>query len=386
MEVIKIPGNEILFRIKECQKKLSERDMIGMMVSAESNINYYTGYRTHAPWTTFTRPMFLFIPAAGKPILYTQTFVTPEATVCSVGCDNLNFDSLLGPKAQELADLMIQLGMDKGCVGFELGFEQRINYQVDTFLALCKALPDIKPVDASDIIWGQRIIKSPWEIECHRRSCKAAGYAHDKVFANIKKGMSEHEIAQMARIFMLEGGAEIPGFVIMTSGKGNYGRISSISSDRRLEEGDMLWLDLGAIYNGYWSDYCRAGIVGPVSKEQDKYQDDIYEVTREAASIMKPGVPIAEVARKCGDVLERLGYEATYDCGRMGHGMGLMSTEPPSITIHEPGELKEGMIINLEPGLVFDHGVYCIEENYVITSDGCERLSCGSRKLHRIHS
>lgn len=384
MESIKIPSSEILGRIKECQRRLSERSMQGMLVSAESNINYYSGYRTHAPWTTFTRPMFLFIPVSGKPLLYTQTFVTPEAEVCSVGCDNFNFDSLLGPTAQELAQLMIRLGMDKGRVGFELGFEQRINYQVDTFLALCAALPDMEAVDASGIIWGQRIIKSPLEIECHRRACKATGYAHDKVFANIEKGMSEHEIAAMARICMLEGGAENPGFVIITSGKGNYGRISSISTERRLEKGDMLWLDLGAVYNGYWSDFCRAGIVGDVSKEQDKLQDDIYEVTQDAASIMKPGVPIAEVAGECGRALERRGYLATYDCGRMGHGMGLMSTEPPSVTIREPGELKEGMIINLEPGLVFDHGVYCIEENYVITANGCERLSSGSRKLHRI--
>jgi len=76
-------------------------------------------------------------------------------------------------------------------------------------------------------------------------------------------------------------------------------------------------------------------IVGEVSKEQDKLQDDIYEVTQDATPLMKPGVPIAEVARECGRALERRGYEATYDCGRMGHGMGLMSTEPHPVTIRE---------------------------------------------------
>ena len=61
-----------------------------------------------------------------------------------------------------------------------------------------------------------------------------------------------------------------------------------------------------------------------------------------------------------------------------------MSTEPPSVTIREQGTLQEGMIVNLEPGILEPSGVFCIEEDYVITKDGCERLSCGSRKLHRI--
>ena len=68
----------------------------------------------------------------------------------------------------------------------------------------------------------------------------------------------------------------------------------------------------------------------------------------------------------------------------MGHGMGLMSTEPPSVTIHDDIILQEGMIINLEPGIVTDRGVFCIEENYVVTADGFERLSNGSRELHSI--
>ena len=384
MDILIFENQEFLDRISYCQTLLGEQGFSGMMVSAEANINYYSGYRTHAPWTTFTRPMFLFIPTSGQPLLYTQTFVTPEARVRSHGCIHRNFDSLLGPTAQELAGIMEELNMHRGKIGLELGFEQRINYQPDVFLALRDALPDASFADASGIIWTQRLIKSPAEIECHRRACAATGYAQDKLFENIEAGMSEREISMLAQQYMLEGGAEYPGFVIITSGSGNYERISAISSGRRLQQGDMLWLDLGAIYNGYWSDFCRAGIVGPVSAERGRMQDDIYDVTEEAASIMGPGVPIADVAMACGKALEKRGYSATYDCGRMGHGMGLMSTEPPSVTIHDTGVLKEGMIINLEPGILVDSGVFCIEEDYVITKNGFERLSCGSRKLHSI--
>ena len=383
-ELIRFTEAEFQSRINNCRKNMERAGMSGMMVSAEANINYYSGYRTHAPWTTFTRPMFLFIPVQGEPLLYTQTFVTPEATLKSYCCGNRNFDSLLGPTANELYDIMRELNMVPGSVGLELGFEQRINYQPDTFLGLRELIGAENIIDAAPLIWRQRIIKSPAEIACHRIACEATGYAHDKTFAAIEAGMSEREISMLAQQFMLEGGAEYPGFVIITSGPGNYERISAISSERRLEYGDMLWLDLGAVYNGYWSDFCRAGVVGPISDERNRMQDDVYAITEEAASVMAPGVPIAQVARACGEALEKRGYQATYDCGRMGHGMGLMSTEPVSVTVHEEGVLQEGMIINLEPGILVENGVFCIEENYVITADGYERLSIGSRKLHQI--
>lgn len=384
MDMLIFKEAEFLGRIALCQKLQREQGFNGMLVSAEANINYYSGYRTHAPWTTFTRPMFLFIPAEGRPLLYTQTFVTPEARLRSYGCDHRNFDSLLGPTAQDLAGIMEELHMHTGKIGFELGFEQRINYQPDTLFALREILKDAEFADASGIIWSQRIIKSADEIECHRRACQATGYAHDKTFYSIEAGMTEREISMLAQQCMLEGGAEYPGFVIITSGEGNYERISAISSDRRIQKGDLLWLDLGAVYNGYWSDFCRAGVVGPISDERNKMQDDIYDATDEAASIMRPGTPIRDVAYACGKALEKRGYSATYDCGRMGHGMGLMSTEPPSVTVRDEGILKPGMIINLEPGILVDTGVFCIEENYVITEDGYERLSTGSRKLHQI--
>ena len=61
------------------------------------------------------------------------------------------------------------------------------------------------------------------------------------------------------------------------------------------------------------------------------------------------------MAYACGKALEKRGYSATWrNCGRMGHGMGLMSTEPPSVTVRDEGILKPGMIINLEPGILVD--------------------------------
>jgi Xaa-Pro aminopeptidase len=384
MDRIEFTKDEIVSRIRGCQKNMEVKGYAGLVVSAESNLNYYSDFCSHAPWSTFTRPNFLFIPVKGTPRLLVQTFLVAEAEAIAKGCDIRGFDSLLGPTPEELKQVLEDLKMDVGRIGFELGFEQRLGFQVNTYEAL-KALADkAEFVDAADLIWSQRIIKSTKEIDCIRKACQATSYAHDKVFGAIHEGMSEFEISQLVQQFMLEGGAEYPGFVIITSGEGNYGRISKTNTNRRLVKGDYLWVDLGARYKGYWSDFCRSGEVGSITKERDDLQNTIHEVTMRAADVMKPGLPVADVARACGRELERAGFEATFDCGRMGHGMGLMSTEPPSVTIYDDTILREGMIINLEPGIVTDIGVFDLEENFVITKDGFETLSGGSRKLHLI--
>ncbi len=384
MDRIEFTDEEIIKRIRTCQKNLSQTGLNGMVLTAESNLNYFADFRTHAPWTTYTRPSFLFIPREGTPTLLVQTFLRPEAKTISKGCTVEGFDSLLGPTAQELNDTMEHLGMATGRIGFELGHEQRLGFQVNVYDELKTMCRDAEFVDGSPLIWKQRIIKSGKEIECIRRACQATSYAHDRIFDQIHEGVSEFEIAQRVQQLMLEGGAEYPGFVIITSGDGNYGRISKTNTNRRLQKGDYLWLDLGARYNGYWSDFCRSGEVGAISEDRRRLQDIIRELTARSASVMAPGVPVAEVARACARELERAGYEASFDCGRMGHGMGLMSTEPPSVTIHDDTILQEGMIINLEPGIVTERGVFDLEENYVITKDGFETLSGGSRKLHLI--
>ena len=384
MELLDFSKDEIQKRIDLCRERMKESGFSGMLLSAESNLNYYADYKTHAPWTTFTRPSFLFMPENGSPLLYVQTFVEPEARTAAKCCQVKGFQSLLGPTAKDLLSIMEELRMENGNIGIESGFEQRIGFQLNLYESLKDLLPNVNFLDASALIWNQRMIKSEVEIECHRRACQATSYAHDHLFSMVHGGMTEIEISRLAQKLMLDGGAHYPGFVIITSGTGNYGRISKTASNRTLEEGDFLWLDLGARYNNYWSDFCRAGVVGKREPHLADLQKKIHEITLSAAETIKPDVPVADVARACKNALEKAGFQASFECGRMGHGMGLMSTEPPSITIFDQTILKEGMIINLEPGVVNDSGVFDVEENFVVTKTGCECLSGGTRALHWI--
>lgn len=384
MDILEIGVQELQGRINLCQKKMSDKGMAGMVVTGDQNIAYYANFLSPCRWNTFTRPTFMFIPVKGTAVLFTQIMFTPVAQEKATCYDQKNFDSLLGPTIQELVDVMEELHMTKGNIGFELGHEQRIGFQVDMFLSLKDALPDAEFVDATDIIWSQRLIKSEAEIACIRRACQATSYAFDRVYENVKSGMTERDITMMAQKYMIDGGAERPGFHIITAGPGGYNRICDTGRNRKLQDGDFLWLDMGAVYNGYWADFCRSGVVGEISEQQNHMQNLVHEVTMEAAEMLRPGVNVKEVAQACIDGMRKRGVDVNFECGRMGHGIGLNSTEPPSVTIHDDLILEEGMVIALEPGISTDYGLFDIEEIFVVRKNGGECLSDSDRRLHII--
>jgi Xaa-Pro aminopeptidase len=104
----------------------------------------------------------------------------------------------------------------------------------------------------------------------------------------------------------------------------------------------------------------------------------------EAAEMLHPGINVKEIALACLDGMRKRGVEVKFECGRMGHGIGLNSTEPPSITLNDDVILKEGMVIALEPGISNDDGLYDIEEIFVVRKNGGECLTDSNRRLHII--
>jgi len=144
----------------------------------------------------------------------------------------------------------------------------------------------------------------------------------------------------------------------------------------------MLWADLGFTADGYWSDYCRAAVVGGPSPQQIDRQRRIAEATAAGVALCRPGVAIADIAREVRRTSEHLGL-AGLGFGRLGHGIGLNATEPPSVVEHEPTILVRGMVITIEPAATYDDGLYCAEQ-IVVVGDQPELLSVESSDLRSI--
>lgn len=155
--------------------------------------------------------------------------------------------------------------------------------------------------------------------------------------------------------------------------------------DRVVEAGDMVWIDMGANFRGYYSDFSRAAILGRATASQLAMQERIADVTRIGMESLRPGVTAGEVAARCDREMAKRGL--TFSLGvRYGHGMGLAITEPPHIGTYDHTTISAGMVLTMEPGTWNAEGRFHIEENFVVTDSGPRRLSMAPWQLYEVGS
>lgn len=380
---IEFPLSEYHNRHQQIVELLRENKLDAIMVTAEPNVNYYSGWRNFIPWWTYSRPYILIIPIDHDPVLLVQGFHHFDASRDSWIKDVRSYDSLVGVPANEVASIFSELGLMGKRVGLELGYEQRIFMPYNDFEKIKLALHSCELIDASEIIWKQRIIKSEAEIVSHRKACEIGDKVYQAVFSQTKEGMTEKDVAKIVGRTIAEEGGE-QGFCIVCSGPGNYGRVAGMPTDKVLVRGDLMWIDLGVIANGYWCDYCRAGVIGGPSDAQKRIQNLIVEITLKTAEKVRPGITVSELSKGCLQLAAERGLDFSFNCGRLGHGMGINSTEPPHIAVYDNTILQPGMLFTLEPGVVNEIGTFISEENLVVRPDGYELLTKTSRELYSL--
>lgn len=380
---LEFPREEYESRCRAAQGRMEAAGLDGLFVTAEANLNYFTGHRHFTPWTTFTRPEICLLPRAGEPILIVQGFLVADARRDSWVRDIRGYTPLTGAPVDLVRAAVEELELARGRWGAELGSEQRLGLSHQDFLAIQGALPGATFADASDLLWRLRVIKSPAELDAMRRSGQIAAQAYDYAFGAARAGMTEKAFGVLLSEAIVRAGGEV-GFILATSGRGNYDRVAGMPTDRRLERRDMIWIDLGVVYNGYWTDHCRAGVVGPPTEDQRRNWEQVVQVTAKGVEAIRPGAPVRAVIEACNAEAKRLGLEFTFAAGRLGHGMGLMSTEPPHVASYDATVLEPGMVVTVEPGWILEDGAYICEENLVVTAGGCESLTVTSRELRVI--
>ena len=368
-------------RIGRLAQLLRARSIAAAVFTAESNIAYFSGFRSHAPWMTSARPNFLVVSADGRTALLGSGFVEPEMRRMSVVTDVRVYGQAKGLPIDQIIDILRDFGMAGGPIGMELGYEQRLDVSHLDFMTIVEALKPARLVDVSDLIWTLRMIKSRAEVALLKQACDITGDAMRACFEAARPGVSERELGHIAATTMVEQGAERPGFVLVTSGAGNYHVMSGKPTDRRLEAGDLLWMDMGAVVQGYWSDFCRTAYLGTPQPHIDSDQDLINDVNAAAIDAVRIGVPMKDIAAAAVDAFRKHGMEVKLGQGRIGHGIGLMSTEPPHLAAFDETLCEEGLVFTIEPRFVREHGLFNCEEIVVVTPNGAELLTTTPRHI-----
>jgi len=371
-------SEEYAQRYSRAIELMRAKGLSALFLTKDSNIYYLSGHQTIAPYYFCTRPALLIAPVEGSPILVDHEVWKGGARLNTWVNDVRSYIELTGVPTGMLVSIFHELGLADAKVGVELGLEQRMGMPLADFLALQDALPGVEWVDAADLLWRLRLIKSQAEIECMRKACSAVMHAFSTVFPKLTPGLTQEQVVHMLQAAVCEAGAE-PGFIIPVFDPETFDAQTRLPSSKPIEKGDVIWVDMGAVYHGYWCDFCRAVSLGRPSDETLRVQETVHRVTMKGVEAVRPGVTFSQVVQACAAEAERQGLDLNFivGAGRVGHGIGLHLAEPPSVTLNNTTVLEPGMTFALEPGTIGPSGTFVIEQNMAVTEDGVDLLSDG---------
>lgn len=362
-------------RTRQLQKMMADERLDAVLFTTEPNVRYYSGFFTQF-WESPTRPWYLVIPAHGKPIA-----VIPEigsSGMAATWIDDIRTWASPNPLDDGislLADLLNSLPRTYGRIGATLGIQSRIRMPFNNFIELTQRLAGVELIDIAAHIHRLRSVKSTAEIEKIRKACDIAHTGFTNIPNHARIGKTEREICTQMRIDMLQAGADAVKYLIAGSGRDGYDSIIMGPTDRVLKHGDVLIIDTGAVYDGYFCDFDRNFAFGRPSDETLRAYDVVYRATDAGFEAARPGATTTDIFHAMWTVMEAGGALGN-DVGRLGHGLGIELTEWPSNTASDRTPLVPGMVITLEPGMTYSSGKQMVhEENIVITEDGAEYLS-----------
>ena len=366
---------EFELRLERAQAIMRSHECDALVVTAPSNIRYFSGFDTQF-WESPTRPWFLVVPLDGEPVA-----VIPEVGVPGMAATCVqDIRSWPAPRPEDdgvslLAETLANLPHRFGRLGAELGREMVLRMPIIEFDDLRERLPGFEFVNGTPCLWEIRMVKTAAEVARIRYICELVSDAYNALPEKLAIGDSERDACRKLRIDIAERGADATPFMPGIAGPGGVPQIICGPGDRALADGDILFIDTGSTYDGYFCDFDRNYAVGNVSDEAKRAHEAVWRATEAGLAAAVPGATTDDVWRAQAKVVEDAGSLGN-NVGRMGHGLGLQLTEPPS---NRPGDgtvILPGMVLTIEPGMEYAPGKMIVhEENVVITPDGAELLT-----------
>ena len=361
-------------RLIKAQDVMQQYKLDGLLLTTPQNIRYFTGYDSQF-WESPTRPWFVVVPASGKPI-----GIVPEIGESEFKKTWLeDIKTWPSPRPEDEGISILKSTIDDlkktyGQIGAEFGKEMAIRMPVRDLFKL-KEIVKTNIVDGSDAIWEMRMIKTNAEVEHIKHICTIASDAYYDLPSKLNIGDTEREAVNKLKIDIINRGADNVPFMPGISGKGGVSQIVCGPSDKIIENGDILFIDTGSTFDGYFCDFDRNFAFGSTTSEVEKVYEILWHATDAGINAAKPGASTFDIFNAMNKIISD-GNTVGNNVGRLGHGLGLQLTEPPS---HRPGDntiIKENMVLTIEPGMEYANGKMIVhEENVIIRKDGAELIT-----------
>lgn len=368
-----VPQAELERRWSVLQRYMQNRGIDALVITAEKNFEYVTGLRTPA-WMIKARPMAVVVPSGGTPIPVAPAGVAADIAATGIFAGLRVYRGFESTAVDALLQVIEEEGLSRSRIGVELGREQRLGLPVAEYRRLVDAIPAAEFTDGGEVLWSARMVKSDFELERLRKAGSITGEVYDALLAEIDDTWTERMVYAEFAAESIRRGADSAGYVTIIGGRGHYDLQSSRARDRRIERGELFWMDGGCVYRSYFSDYTRCAAIGKATSKQSDVYSRLLATLVEMASAVRPGEPASAILMAAVKAAQQSGLDLVIPT-RVGHGIGLDVTEPPSLAADDSTTLAAGMALAVEVGVMSDQGWFHLEENMSVTNQGAEFIS-----------
>ncbi|MCR9145760.1 MAG: Xaa-Pro peptidase family protein [Rhodobacteraceae bacterium] len=361
------PPAEFEARVIRIQQGMARNGLGALLLTCEADIRYVTGFLTRF-WESPTRPWFVVVPAEGAPIA-----VIPSIGAALMGTTWIrDIRTWPAPVPEDdgialLAETLCEVG---GPVGMPSHLESHLRMPLAHFDRL-RQICDLRFGPDHGIVARARAIKSAAEVSRIERICATAGRAFDRVGEIAGQGVPLSHVFRDFQCLLLQEGADWVPYLAGGAGPDGYADVISPATDKALDGGDVLMLDTGAVFDGYFCDFDRNFAIGHVTRGGQSAHARLLDAVRAGHDAARPGARACDLWRAMAQVV---GSDA--QDGRLGHGLGTQLTEGLSLIAADETVLIPGMVLTLEPAVKTGQGRIMVhEEVIVITTDGARQIT-----------
>jgi Xaa-Pro aminopeptidase len=337
-------------RLERARTSMRSLGLDAVLVFKDENVRYLTGLRAQliAGKTALLNGCLLTVDRG--PILLISGGDLSRARVTMPWIDELHAIPILearglidGAVEQTIAPLLHRLDLDEARVGLD-------ECSFATMRSLAATLPDVAWEDGDAALQCARLVKLPEEIALMEEAAAIGEAVTETALRAIAPGVREIEVAAEAMRTLYRLGGEMAHVTTPFVASGEHmSPPTRLATDKIIREGDLVFIDIGAMWNGYFTDLGRTTICGAPSRAQQEVYTAVHDSLEAARLAMVPGNTNDDVTQAVVAAAERHGLSDRFLSLFIGHGIGIGSNEPPYI-----GESLAGAeVVTLERGMTF---------------------------------
>ena len=358
---------------------MSSASIDALIVTSLPNVAYLTNFTGSAAIVVLTPDDLIFITDSR----YVSSLNATRGTAFE--CPSLRLEQVDGAYDVTLTAVLGRLGPVRA--GFEAAHLSVGRYRwFLTALGIDEPQPEtpgrMSLIGVEDIVEAERVCKDAYELEVLAEGGRRLSRATPDIFAEVRAGRTEREVALAIDWHIRRAGFERAAFETIVASGENAALPHARPSERKLAEGELVVLDFGGVYDSYCVDLTRTVSIGEASDRARRVYDAVRAAHDRAIAAVYPGAIRFAIDQAARDTLAASGFADAFGHGT-GHGLGLEIHEAPRIVRRRPGDggddddtLREGMVFTIEPGAYFFgwSGVR-LEDDVAVTSSGVTLLT-----------